>query len=73
MTTPQKKAERLADSAGAHLTKTDIAERIKITVRTLDRWIEQGIFPPPDRRPTKRTIRWWLSTVERWEGGRRSA
>jgi DNA-binding transcriptional MerR regulator len=49
-------------------TARDVADEFNVTVRTIDRWVEQGILPPPI---TINKTRYWtradLNSLERRE------
>jgi hypothetical protein len=47
------------------LTKPEVAVRNGVTSRTIDRWVEDGILPPPDIINGRLT--WWLSALQRHE------
>jgi excisionase family DNA binding protein len=43
----------------------EVAERIGVSRRTIERMILAGKFPPPDRR-AGRAMLWRVETVRRW-------
>ena len=67
----RKKTERLANNAGALLDRRKVAEKLYISVRTLDRYVREGLFPQPDVRIGERCVRWQQKTVDKYieQGG----
>ena len=47
------------------LTASQLAEVLNCGVRTLKRWLQEGVAPPPLRTPGSR-LRWYRSDVKRW-------
>lgn len=45
------------------LNKHDVAQRLRISQRTLDRWVSGGVLPPADVRPTRLTRLWTAETL----------
>jgi predicted DNA-binding transcriptional regulator AlpA len=65
-------------SSGAerYLSKTDLAERYGVSTRTVDRWRDDGRFPPADLILPNRGPRWSDRAVDAFERslvGRRGA
>jgi predicted DNA-binding transcriptional regulator AlpA len=58
---------RMPLSAEPLLTKRQLAARYQVSVRTVERWMSQGLEPEPRRRV--RIVRFRLSAVERWMEG----
>lgn len=56
-TAPPAPAEPLA------LSISDIAQRTSMSVRTIERLIADGRFPPADLRIGRRCVRWRTATV----------
>lgn len=51
------------ENFGALLTKREIAQRLRVSERTADRWIASGVIPPADIDATKLTKRWTPETL----------
>ncbi len=68
---PAKPVKPIHEDA-ALLTPAQVAVRLGITVRTLWRYVKQGIFPPADLRVGERLIRWRRTTVDAWTGSKSS-
>jgi predicted DNA-binding transcriptional regulator AlpA len=71
MTTKKMKVEaqsaELRDGNGEQLlTKRQIAERLRISCRSVDRYIEQGAFPRGLRIGKGSLVRWREAVVEEW-------
>ena len=49
----------------ATLTKSQLAEKLNISVWTLARWTKEGRVPPPIRL-TEQTLVWRLATILAW-------
>jgi excisionase family DNA binding protein len=47
------------------LRLNEVAEKIGISRRTIERLIYRGKFPPPDRR-AGRALLWRVETIDRW-------
>lgn len=67
-----------SDTLPALLSKAIIRRLfVPVGLRTLDRWISAGTFPPPDLRLNAKAVFWRRETVESWierqaqEGGGR--
>jgi excisionase family DNA binding protein len=56
--TPARKLERKSI-----LTKSDLAALLGVSTRTINRWVESGILPEPEREGY-RTIYWYRPDVE---------
>lgn len=56
------------------LTDDDVAERLGVTVITLERWMKAGTFPEPSARSNGRGRRrlWAVSVVREWVKSRRN-
>lgn len=52
-----------ATLSGALLKKREIAQRLRVSERTADRWIASGVIPPADIDATKLTKRWTPATL----------
>ena len=52
-------------SAIVPITKSALAERLQVSTRTLERWINQGDLPPPRRLGTRR-VYWHPHVIEQW-------
>ncbi len=46
------------------ISRRELAERLKVSVRTLRNWQSKGVLPAPDYS-VQHVDRWRLSTVER--------
>jgi predicted DNA-binding transcriptional regulator AlpA len=55
---------------GALLTKVEVAQLLRVSVRTLDRMLAAGDGPPPILLPSGRR-RWRRGDVEQWIETRR--
>ena len=53
-----------------YVTTAQIADRLKVTRRTVtDRWTKRPDFPPPARKINRRA-RWWdWAVIEAWAAG----
>jgi excisionase family DNA binding protein len=65
--------ERQARHPDDMLRKTELAEALNVSTRTIDRWVREGTGPPYVRLPRGR-LRWRWGDVEAWlaehrEGG----
>lgn len=69
MSADRDKFSRFAKSAGTTLTIADVAGRLRVSSRTIRRWVEAGQFPPPDLRVNRRVLRWRPATVDRFIAG----
>ncbi len=47
------------------LTASQLAEVLNCGVRTLKRWLQEGVAPPPLQTPGSR-LRWYRDDVKRW-------
>jgi predicted DNA-binding transcriptional regulator AlpA len=47
------------------LTKKQLASALNVSVRTIERWRDQGIGPPAVKLPSGR-LRWRWATVRAW-------
>jgi len=47
------------------LTASQLAEVLNCGVRTLKRWLQEGVAPPPAETPGVR-LRWYKPAVRRW-------
>ena len=47
------------------LTASQLAELLNCGVRTLKRWLQEGVAPPPLRTPGS-TLRWYRPAVRSW-------
>ena len=47
------------------LTASQLAEVLNCGVRTLKRWLQEGVAPPPAETPGSR-LRWYKPAVRRW-------
>lgn len=47
------------------LTASQLAEVLNCGVRTLKRWLQEGVAPPPLESPGSR-LRWYKPAVRRW-------
>jgi predicted DNA-binding transcriptional regulator AlpA len=47
----------------ALLTKSDVAQLLGVSTKSVDRWVAAGLLPPP-LKITARTLRWPRDTVE---------
>ncbi len=54
------------------LTKKDLCKQLKVSMRTIERWMAEGILPPP-LRIGPRSPRWRKAEIEKWMDGRREA
>jgi predicted DNA-binding transcriptional regulator AlpA len=52
-------------SGDRRLTKPEVAVRNGVSGRTVDRWVTDGILPPPEIINGRWT--WWLSALQRHE------
>jgi len=62
----KQKLERLAESAGAFLTAKEVAERLRIGVRTLRRMSQDGRLPPAVK--LGRVLRWSEAQIAALQG-----
>ena len=49
----------------ALLTTSQLAELLNCSVRTLKRWLQEGVAPPPLRTPGSK-LRWYRPAVRSW-------
>lgn len=60
---------RLDDTGGEELepllTASQLADVLNCGVRTLKRWLQEGVAPPPLETPGSR-LRWYMPAVRRW-------
>lgn len=47
------------------LTASQLADVLNCGVRTLKRWLQEGVAPPPLETPGSR-LRWYMPAVKRW-------
>ena len=47
------------------LTASQLADVLNCGVRTLKRWLQEGVAPPPTETPGSR-LRWYKPAVRRW-------
>jgi predicted DNA-binding transcriptional regulator AlpA len=52
------------------LTRVELAKAVRVSVRTVDRWIADGTGPPYLRLP-RGTLRWRWGDVKAWLEARR--
>jgi MerR-like DNA binding protein len=58
--------------APLYYTSGRVARRYAKTVRTLDRWLDGGLFPPPDLTIHKRRY-WTAETLDRFDAQQKAA
>ena len=56
----------MKDSKVPCLSRKDVAERYRVNVSTVWRWVDAGVFPKPIRI-SGRVVRWKLSQLEEFE------
>lgn len=55
-----------ADPQPNLLTSQDIADLLKVSVRTVERLIKRGDLPNPDLRLSRNMMRWKPETIRDW-------
>lgn len=48
------------------LTAKNIADMVKIHIKTVWKWVEQGKLPAPDIQRGPKFTRWYRETIENW-------
>ena len=65
----EQQALRRDDTDGEELepllTASQLADVLNCGVRTLKRWLQEGVAPPPLETPGSR-LRWYMPAVKRW-------
>jgi hypothetical protein len=61
---PKIPADQVAPNPNKMLGAKAVADDLDSTIRSLDRWISLGIFPPEDMRILRRRF-WSVATVEK--------
>jgi len=66
-TTPKRRRSKSPpiEPTGEFLSKRDICAKLHISQRTLEDWVEDGIFPPPHCF-TKQTLRWESAQLQKF-------
>ena len=52
-------------------TTAEVSQQLRVSAKTLKRWVEAGLFPPPICVGPQ-TRRWSVTQVEAWVEGRQS-
>jgi len=65
----ERQTKRCEDTDGEELepllTASQLADVLNCGVRTLKRWLQEGVAPPPLETPGSR-LRWYMPAVKRW-------
>jgi len=59
-------AAQKSPSADDLLDRKQVAEMIRMSVRTVDRWRVEKVLPPPITIKKKRWIRWRRGDIQKW-------
>ena len=48
------------------MTRTELAQYLHVSPRTVQRWVDKGILPPPRQFVNHRSLYWRRDVVESW-------